>query len=274
MSEYTEMRDYGFASVESSANIKMVAEKALESWQNFYKLPSEVKSIFVRAGNGARYQPRLMEEGRQDGEEAFCIPRSELGRLRTIAPTNHTCSEFFQDSEVMLGELREFIVDFAIQIEGRGGAYLSGLTDEVRQGIDAWSLRFSRYPPAQTTERIIGPPTVDQYGLTIHVITTTSGIRYWDESRNSWVGMSVEPEKMVIVAGLQMQYRSHCEIIALPYLTESNEVSAEEGRDSIVCFIPLVNTPKFDEAQYPMLRRKSVGFNCSMKFENFKKLFT
>ncbi len=276
------LRAHGLVHVPYPAELRQAVCRAARSWQQFCDLPHEVKERFAYAGEsnlgGSGYEFKNRPGATLDHKENFdmtlkAMPAFEetMGRIQNGAPLS-----FVDDAHSTIETMTPFVTELAEEVGRAFG--LTGLSDEVVAGRPNWFLRYLHYFNGRETGAEIASPHVDKAGLTLHLHESAPGLEYLafpDPSAREqrWCAMPVAADETVVIAGMQMQYRSDGRLKALCHRVTANAGTAAIGRSSMVCFIPLLQTPAFNKLALKRLQEYPPGFNYHLPNAGFRKLF-
>src|SRR5581483_8639236 len=273
----TELRTYGFATVDYPKGVTEIVGEAMESWKKFCSLPLKAKSEFVYEQNyvestafGSGYEFKNEPGRTKDRKENFHVVLDDISRLGHIAENLKIETSFIAHSKSLLENLIDPVLDFTEKFEKEFN--LSGLRDELYESRGTWILRYLHYFPTGKTDEIIAAHHCDKAGLTMYLSETTPGVEYYSNDKK-WMTMPVLSGKTIITPDMQIQYKTKGELKALYYRVVANDVSAKEGRYSIVCFADFRKSPRYHKEKQGRLQDKPLAFNYGMPFEEFSKLF-
>lgn len=269
-----EMRDLGLVNVDYPADLREAVGKAVASWKGFCELSKEDKCSFAfledSHGDGAGYELKEEKGSKKDLKENFHVTLFQYDRLAEIA--NQRTFPFLHDAKVLLDRMEPLILDFARKIEEE--YEVSGLLDEVKMSKPYWILRYLHYFGDQAEGAEIAAPHADKGGFTLHLYESDEGLQYCSIQTRSWQPMPVDENQTVIIPAIQLQLRSEGKLKALYHRVVATEQTARKGRFSMVCFITLENTPRYNKKGYGSVQTHEVGFNYSLPHNEFKKLFS
>ncbi len=161
-------------------------------------------------------------------------------------------------------------MDFARSVEEIFA--LKGFAQEVSESKDAWTFRYLHYFGDRAVGDETALPHVDKGGFTLHLFESCPGLQYLNFDK-TWQEMPVSDRETVIIPGLQLQFKSKNELKALCHRVVATEYSAEKGRYSMVCFIPLKQTLVYNKAGSGRTQEFAPGFNYEMSYEDISKIF-
>lgn len=269
-------RDKGLVSVPYPSNLKKVVSEVAESWKLFCGLPKEVKEKFeyiLNVHDGTGYEIKDDPSVEIDLKENFHVSLGELGRFRSTAKDieDERTTHFIRDVENLMNKVEPFVVDFIEKVEKTYN--LRGFKDECLEGKDMWVFRYLHYFKSGKSGKELAAPHCDRGGFTLHLYESVSGLEYLGYDGESWNTMPISLGETVIIPGMQLQMRSEGELKALCHKVKSNDISAKEGRFSAVLFVDFPHTARYNKKAYGMLKRFGPGFNYTMPFSEFSKLF-
>jgi isopenicillin N synthase-like dioxygenase len=267
-----ELKTHGFATVDYPPHLTLKVAEMMDVWQKFCSLPLKTKSAFVYTGDygtGYEYKDEIGET--KDRKENFHFILKDVPRLEQVAKDNGVEDTFVSRSKELVDLMEVSVLDFSKKIEELFD--VAGFLDEVRESKDFWLLRYLHYFPTGQPEKIIAAHHCDKFGITMYLSETTSGVEYYN-NEGKWISMPVLSGKTIITPDLQLQYKTLGELKALYHRVVANEKAAQEGRYSIVCFIPFRKTPFTNKERIGRMQDMPLAFNYGMSFEEFSKLFT
>ncbi len=250
--------------------------EAIDYWKQFCNLGMEDKLRLAYEhldglGIGYEYKPGI--GGTFDRKENFHVNMNGMDRLRTLLqeyPQDDVQRSLILATNSLVDAIAPLAVEYANAIEMRCG--ITGLVSEVLSGISRWLFRYLHYFEGHTVGDEIASAHADKSGFTIYLYESTSGVEWLDASLQ-WKGASGPIIGYTVMPGMQLQYRTQGVIKAMYHRVVADEYIARHGRYAMVCFIPLMNTPKYDKVRAGRLQDALVGFNYSMPFEKFAELF-
>ena len=113
----------------------------------------------------------------------------------------------------------------------------------------------------------------DKGGFTLHLYESDTGLQYYSQDEREWEEMPVDHSETVIIAAMQLQFRSEGEIKALYHRVVATERTAKIGRYSMVCFIPFEFTPQYNKNAYGSMQTHNAAFNYDISHDEFRKYF-
>lgn len=259
--------------VDYPKHIKQDVADAARAWQQFLTLPDGTKLRFaatdLQSGTGYEKKGSGERESR-DIKENFDITRASLDELAAMSAHDSRVAEFIDAAGALFGGLEKFIVEQGKHVETQYG--IAGFAAEAAASASSAFVRFLHYPPVPVGT-VIGEPHVDHSGFTFHLYESTDGCERLDPSTNAWLPMPVGDHQAAMFASMQTQLLSGGDIKGLCHRIIANGTATELGRTAIVCFVPLVRTPRYDRATYGRLQDMAPGFNYDMSPEEFATLF-
>ncbi len=268
----------GSVSVTYPSGLRKAVEDAVEAWEIFCALPSEVKKNlpYSNSADGVGYELKDGSGNKGDRKENFDVALSGkdwlLQNIERIQ--NPMMLDFVQKAVSLVDLVKPIVIGFASDVEKDFG--VRGLVDEVSHGEDVFFIRFIHY----FGERSVGEETAsahtDQSGFTLHLFESDKGLQclpYNAASLNDFVDMPVSSGETVIIPSMQMQLRSEGKLIALCHRVVATVETKDNGRYSAVCFVQLKDTPKYNKERSGRLQEKTPGFNYTMTPGEFSELF-
>lgn len=268
-----ELRDLGLVNVDYPENLREDVERAVNSWKVFCDLPKEEKCAFAffedNHGDGAGYELKDEKGSKKDLKENFHVTLFQYERLAAIA--NNRTFPFLHDAKILLDEIEPLVLQFAKEIEEDYN--LEGLMEEVAISKPYWILRYLHYFGDQTEGSEIAAPHADKGGMTLHLYESDEGLQYYCIQIRQWYPMPVCEKQTVIIPAMQLQLRSEGNLKALYHRVVATEKTAQNGRFSMVCFIPFENTSKYNKKAFGSMQTHDSGFNYDMPHQEFSKFF-
>lgn len=273
MTERLSLTQDGVEMVEYPSNIKQCVAKAAIAWQDFLAQPDDTKqryaALSLQSGTGYEKKGDGQRESK-DIKENFDVTRASLEDLIAISMHDPATAQFAIAARALFDELEQFIAAQGAHIEQHYGT--NGFAAEAAASAASAFVRFLHYPPV-AVGTVIGEPHVDHSGLTLHLYESTDGCERLDPSTRMWLPMPVSDDQAVMFASMQTQLYSKGEIKGLCHQIIANNTTAKLGRNAIVCFVPLVRTPRYDRAAYGRLQERTPGFNYDMPRTEFAQYF-
>ena len=270
----TDLKTKGFVNLAYPQSLRRAVTKAVESWQNFYSLPTEIKKTLPYSNNadGVGYELKEGIGNKADRKENFDIALGGAEWLyqHSEGIKSPVALEFIENATALVAIMKPLVMDFARQAEAAYG--ITGFADEVEQSDNAFFVRFIHY----FGDRKVGDETAtahnDQSGFTLHLFESAPGLQCFTYD-NQWIDMPVSEGETVIIPSMQMQLRSGGELRALCHRVIATPQTAKEGRFSAVCFVQLKNTAKYDKDRCGRLQEKMPGWNYELPSGEFAKVF-
>lgn len=265
----------GFVSISYPNDLRMVVNKAIKSWKEFCKLETSLKQSlpYSNGADGVGYEFKDGSGNKGDRKENFDLTLSGNNWLKENIKSidSKAVIEFIEDGLNLVSLAEPLILDFAKEVEREFS--LAGFSEEVSLSRNNFFFRFIHYFPNSPVGVETATAHVDQSGFTLHLFESDKGLECLDFKGN-WVPMPVSENQTVIINSMQLQLRSKGELKALAHRVISNKETEEKGRYSLVCFVQLKNTPKYNKNKFGRLQEKDAGFNYKMSFDEFKQMFT
>jgi len=269
-----DLKTKGFVTMSYPRGLREAVKKAAESWKRFYNLPLEVKKALPYSNNadGVGYEYKEGIGNKADRKENFDVTLAGKKWLEENAGHigNPIALEFIEDVTRLVPILKPLVSHFVWQVEQSYG--VDGLVEEVTTGEDAFFVRFIHY----FGDREVGEETAsahtDQSGFTPHLFESSPGLECLTYE-GKWIPMPVSEGETVVIPSMQLQLKSQGTLKALCHRVVATVETAEQGRDSAVCFVQMKKTPKYDKDKCGRLQEKEPGFNYSMSHFDFSNLF-
>lgn len=269
-----ELCELGFVNVDYPENLREAVEKAVASWKSFCQLPREEKLAFSfledSHGDGAGYELKEEKGSKKDLKENFHVTLFQHERLSAIA--NQRTFPFLNDAKILLDCMEPLVLTFAREIEEEQG--VEGLVEEVAISKPYWILRYLHYFGDQKEGGELAAPHTDKGGFTLHLFESDEGLECYCIKTVQWTPMPVYENQTVIIPAMQLQLRSEGNLKALYHRVVATEKTARDGRFSMVCFITMDNTPKYNKKTYGNTQTHAIGFNYSISHEEFSRFFS
>ncbi|MCE5316620.1 MAG: hypothetical protein LLG04_04575 [Parachlamydia sp.] len=269
-----ELRDLGFVNVDYPETLREAVEKAVTSWKGFCQLTREDKLAFSfledSHGDGAGYELKEEKGSKKDLKENFHVTLFQHERLAAIA--NQRTFPFLNDAKTLLDCMEPLVLAFVREIEEEQG--VKGLVDEVATSKPYWILRYLHYFGDQKEGGELAAPHTDKGGFTLHLYESDEGLECYCINTQHWMPMPVYENQTVIIPAMQLQLRSEGALKALYHRVIATEKTARDGRFSMVCFITMDNTPKYNKKAYGNTQTHEIGFNYSISHKDFARYFS
>ncbi len=257
----------GIATMPYSPQLRQLVEQAAVAWEDFCRLPPEEKARLVLPDEGLGYEIKDGSGPKGDRKENFDILTSARKALEAIPESRDFIELAISISEAMSG----LSIDFARQIEDEYG--LEGFASVAGASTASIFTRFIHYFGEREAGEEIATPHCDKSAYTFHLFETASGCQRLDYATRQWMDMPGEPGKMTAFTGMQLQYASQGELLALNHRVVATETTKGVGRHAIVCFVCFSGMPQYDKTGEGRLQEFEPGFNYDMPYENFTRLF-
>jgi isopenicillin N synthase-like dioxygenase len=217
-------------------------------------------------------------ERKEDAKATFDLKEDfhlTLASRDWLMETARTCDEptilrFVTDAESLIDVMQSTIKDFARSIERE--FKLEAFGKDISDNAGQWFIRFLHYFGERTVGEEIAASHVDKSAFTLHLYESHPGLQRLTYE-GEWKDMPVSDGETAVIPGMRLQYRSHNQIKATCHRVVATETTAEEGRFSAVCFIHPKNTPAYDKESAGRLQEFRPGFNYTISWEEFSKLF-
>jgi hypothetical protein len=258
------------------SELRSAVERAVGSWKGFCALDESEKSKFPYIsidGLGVGYELKKKTGATSDDKEDFHANRQARIWLRDVARDidNGEAQRFIEDTEKVI-DLSDLLVGrFAEDVEEQFS--LPGFASEVQAGKDRSLLRFLHYFGGRRPGEVTGAAHADKSGFTPTLYESDPGLQQLTLD-GKWEPVSIPPGQSLVMAGMQLQYRSKGAVFATVHRIVATERTAIDGRYSSVCFVPLMCTPMYDKVKAGRTQDFPAGFNYTMPLEEFAKLFT
>lgn len=267
----------GVAMMPYSLGLQQKVAAAARLWQEFRSLPLEEKQQLStnNQGAGSGYEYKMNVGNHTDYKENFDVAlmhQSYLEGLLTDMEPTSLAARFARAALDLAGVMHPLTMQFARQAEAEFALPdFARMTDASRDRV---FVRFLHYPGGRAAGDIIAEPHADQSGFTFHLYETDRGCQRLDYTTRRWIDMPVERGHTAVFPAMQLQNVSHGTLRALAHRVIATPQTSTAGRDAIVCFNQLANTPVYDKAHNGRLQEREPGFNYDMTAEEFAKLFT
>lgn len=266
-----DLKSKGFVLIEYPHDLRRAVETTARLWKKFCALPMQTKLQIPysndSAGVGYQYQTGAGEKG--DWKENFDVTKAGKDWLldHAVKTKNLVVIDFVERAIGIVDTIKPLALDFARSVEEEYS--LKGFAKEVEESVDAFFVRFIRYPGGREDGVETASAHTDQSGATFHLFESAPGFECLGKDKK-WIRVPISKGETVAIGCMQLQYVSEGEIDAA-----CHRVVAIDGGDrlSAVCFIQFKNWPKYDKKTHGRLQEKPPGFNYGMAHEQFKKLF-
>ncbi|MBX4197932.1 2OG-Fe(II) oxygenase family protein [Candidatus Parcubacteria bacterium] len=267
----------GLINISYPLQIRDKVEQTVQSWKWFCELHSDIKKSFAyeNEGNldGAGYELKLDKGSTKDLKEDFHYNEKSFDRLRRTANDSkepHAFSFIF-DAKDLVQALTSFVSDFADGLEGL--LDLRGFRQEVIDSRPNWILRSLHYFGDRQPGEMLATPHADKSGFTLHLFESHLGLEYLDMATRAWREMPMAEGQTVIISNQQLQYKTQGRLKGLCHRVIATEETAKVGRYSMVLFVPLLQTPKFDTRGKGRQQDLPPGWNYDISHEEFSQYF-
>jgi isopenicillin N synthase-like dioxygenase len=268
-----ELQEFGLVNVDYPDDLREAVERAVASWKEFCLLPRDEKCAFAfledSHGDGAGYELKEEAGSKKDLKENFHVTLYQYPRLAEIA--NNRTFPFLNDAKILLDRMEPLILQFAKQIEENYG--VDGFVEEVAFSKPYWILRYLHYFGGQPEGSEIAAPHADKGGFTLHLYESDDGLQYYCIKERIWKPMPVDSSQTVIIPAVQLQLASKGALKGLYHRVIATKETAQTGRFSMVCFIPLQNIRMYNKKSHGSMQVHEVAFNYSLSHQEFEKLF-
>jgi isopenicillin N synthase-like dioxygenase len=183
---------------------------------------------------------------------------------------NKYASDVVASANSLLNLLTPFITAFAQEVEKEFA--LEGFAQEIADSQDMWFVRYLHYFGDRHVGDEIATSHADKSGFTLHLYESSPGLQFLD-FKKQWKEVSMTSTDTVIIPGMRLQYRSKNVLKALFHRVVATRTTAKTGRFAMVCFVHLKHTPQYNKRGAGRLQEFTPGFNYSMSFQDFAKLF-
>lgn len=269
-----ELRELGLVNIDYPEELREAVENAVASWKAFCQLPREEKCVFAfledSHGDGAGYELKEEKGSKKDLKENFHVTPFQYERLAEIA--NKRTFPFLHDAKMLLDKIEPLVLQFAQDVEEEYG--VKGFVEEVLVSKPYWILRYLHYFGNQPVDAEIAAPHADKGGFTLHLYESDEGLQYYCIETRQWKPMPVDERQTVIIPAMQLQLLSEGSLKALYHRVVATEETALIGRFSMVCFIPLENTAKYNKKLLGSMQMHETGFNYDLSHPEFVGFFS
>jgi isopenicillin N synthase-like dioxygenase len=265
----------GYVRLDYPNSIRTVIREAVDSWKKFCNLPENVRSKFAynpSAGMGVGYELKKKPGQSLDLKEDFLFTTGMRKWLADAAVNvgDEAASELVRSASHVSNVIIPMVMEFAREIERKFG--FNGFAQEIADSQDVWYLRFLHYFGERAIGDEIATAHADKSGFTLHLYESDPGLQFLDFNKK-WIEAPVSADETVIIPGMRLQYRSKNQLKALFHRVVATKKTAKTGRFSIVLFVHPKRTPEYNKAGAGRLQEFEPGFNYSMPFDEFAKLF-
>lgn len=268
----------GLINVQYPNNLRKSVEDAVLSWKKFCSLPKKVKTDFQYYGegnvNGAGYEIKEENGSRKDLKENFHVTLEQFDRLQNIAHhiPEKEALQFILSAHDLFNKVEPLVLEFA---DNLAEVYqLPRLREETANSRPQWILRYLHYFHDRNPGEEIAAAHADKCGFTLHLYESDFGLQYLDITTRLWQEMPVSQGETVIIPGLQLQLKTHNNLKALYHRVVATKQTSLTGRYSMVCFIPLMQTPLYNKSSIGSVQNFEPGFNYDISLSEFAKFFS
>jgi len=275
----SQLQDDGMCRIVYLADLKGKVAAYVSKWKAFCELPEDIRKRFPYF-NGVGYElkdnARAVKgpnSNRVDHKEDLHIQlENGTGLLDVASHTDRLAQSLVLAGLELIPLLETCVLQFASVVES--GFNIPGFIDEVRKGKEKWWLRSLHYFGDRNVGDEIASAHVDKSGFTLHLYESDPGLEFLDITTKSWVPAPVMDTETVLFPGMQTQLRTQGSIKALCHRVVATDVTANKGRFSVVCFIPLPDTARYNKEAAGRLQEQAPGFNYGLGHDEFSKFFT
>jgi hypothetical protein len=264
----------GRVALKYGPDIGLAITRAMESWEIFCSLPKDVRKkfpYFPEDGMGVGYELKEIQGKTLDIKEDFHFTQVSRDELRSSAgKVSSEAVTFVARADELALKLEPAIEAFAAGLEKH--LQCKGIRSEVEDGRWKCFLRFLHYFGGSKPGDEIAKAHADKSGFTLHLYESDPGLQYLGR-KGEWHDMVVHDGHMVVIPNMQLQLRSRGELKATYHRVVANDETANQGRFSMVCFVPLVRTSRYNKGAVGRIQDLQPGFNYTIPFEEFQKLF-
>lgn len=272
--EQLDFKRDGVTMVTYPEEMRALVVEASDQWRDFYRLPDAVKQRL--SGSAATTTTVGYEQKDGTGPSAdrkenfdFSVPTAEeLADVRRRFHDNPAALGFIETAAQLADEVQQLAETF--------GEQLTPYDDEVAKRIRAGRpfIRFLNYFGDRQAGDTIAQPHVDNGGFTFHLYESEAGCERLTYDTATWLTMPVAPGHAAVIPGMQLQLVSDGELRGLCHRVVATEQTKTVGRQAIVGFYSLGETPVYDKARHGRLQEYTPGFNYAMPPHEFTTLFT
>ncbi|MEI6057593.1 MAG: 2OG-Fe(II) oxygenase family protein [bacterium] len=269
-----DLKTKGFVRLNYPQSLRRAVVRAVDSWRRFYLLPEELKKGLPYSNNadGVGYELKNGIGNKADRKENFDVALGGAEWLYQHSEGIYSAPilEFIENATALVALVKPLILDFARQVEITYG--LKGFADEVNQSDNAYFIRFNHFFGERKVGEEMATAHNDQSGFTLHLFESAPGLQCFTYDKQ-WVDMPVSEGETVIIPSMQMQLQSKGELVALGHRVVATSETADDGRSSVVCFVQLKNTAKYDKDRWGRLQEMEPGWNYGLSQAKFQKFF-
>lgn len=255
----------GFINVTYSNNLKQATSRLLRAWEEFLKLPFELKNTLQYSNNWG-YERKQDPGKTNDLKEDFHISRIYAENLTSAS--NPVFKELALASLGTFNSIEDALKPILQDLE----EIVPGITEEILQNHNDLILRLLWYPPQETETLAVAH--VDKGSSTMHLVETNGGLQYLDLQSKKWKDVELEVGYGVFFPGFQGQFVSENVLTGLWHRVVNTEQAKTEGRISIVLFQDLKSKNKYNKEFWGRTQDLPEGYNYRMPFDVVKQHFT
>lgn len=257
-----------------SQSIEARVKQTAQLWKEFTKLSVSQKSLLLGERSAVKtfgYELATGEAVTEDRKEHFDVAFSlddlstSFETLNKVYAEASSALDFFESVRLLSEDLRGLASSFLTQLEE--------INVRINNNDLAFYLRFIHYYPGAQAGEIIGNPHLDNGGFTFHLYESTEGCESFDNDGN-WKPLKVPNKQALVIPGFQLQYTSKGKIIALPHKIIANQITSNEGRVAIVCFVHDKSQPSYNKKKFGRLQEKIPGFNFQLSKSALQAYFS
>lgn len=271
-----ELQSLGLVNVDYPQQPRDAVESAVNLWKQFCELPSEIKTKFEfiqRHADGTGYEVKEEKGARKDLKENFQVTQFDYNRLHTIAKDakNATALSFIENARDLVDVIEPVVMQFAHSVEDHYA--IPGMAKGVLEAKDLWIVRYLHYFNERQPGEEIATSHIDKASFTLHLYESHGGLQYLNHQSREWLEMPVADGQTVIIPAMQLQLNSEGKLKALYHRVVATEETAQTGRYSMVCFVPVLGSRLYNKDSRGRLQHYEPGFNYDLPHEQFSELF-
>lgn len=264
---YSKIKNKGFAVVDYPKDVREAVIRLSLAWKKFSELPEDIK-LSLAHNEDEGYELQTTPGLTNDIKEDFHGTLRGINRLFESGNVmNSAVLEFLQANTKVLSLIELSIIAIAESIQEETGD--ANFLNRVRDSYSRWIIRCIHYFPGQEEGSEIASSHPDKSGLTLHLYENTPGFQYFWNGEYS--NVSFDNGTTLVIAGMQTQLVTG--LNALSHRVVGTNESKKNGRYSIVLFIPLENTPRWNKEQKGRLQDFPAGYFYDMSQEKLSGYF-
>jgi isopenicillin N synthase-like dioxygenase len=257
---YKNLKENLFAVIEYPESVKHAVIETMQHWEQFCKLPQEVKDLFMYPDHqrfDAGYKRREKDKGREDKEYfhfSACnhVFVSDYPEAKIAYETRITVQHFFHAAANLHYKVSNTMIrNIVPELEESSSGRLKGLREDLFPSISIQNIRFLHYMPEDDAV-IVAKEHYDRSGFTLHLYESGPGLEILPLSEKGkkvedmqWIEIPMKENQTIMFTGYQMSQMSGTDLKHTWHRVRPKE-SVNRERFSAVMFNALSTIPSYD----------------------------